>query len=94
MSNAADTQLLDIPSNKNGTTLTDYNDAIRKLAETFHVNVINFANCGIDYQNFPQYLGDYKPDTKHALHPNRFGHSLLANTAIKTLVPDYKPLLS
>ena len=92
-SNAADTQLLDVPCNKNGTTLTDYNDAIRELAEAFHVNVIDFANCGIDSQNFSQYLGDYKPDTKRALHPNRFGHSLLANTAIKTLVPDYEPLL-
>ena len=89
-SNAAGTQLLDVTCNKNGTSLTDYNDAILELADAFGVNVIDFANCGITAQNMHLYLGDYNHTTKRALHPNKYGHSLLANAAISALAPNYK----
>lgn len=89
-SNAADTQLLDATCNKNGNSLTDYNDAILELADAFGVNVIDFANCGITAQNMHLYLGDYNHTTRRALHPNKYGHSLLANSAISALAPNYK----
>lgn len=75
----------DFPTNENGTSLVDYNNAIREIAELFQVNVIDFATCGITKDNMELYLGDYQEDFLKGLHPNKEGHTLLANTALREL---------
>lgn len=80
----------DFPTNQNGASLVDYNNAISDLAELLQVNVIDFASCGITKDNMDLYLGDYKKYDSRGLHPNREGHTLLANTALEALYKQNK----
>ena len=87
-SNAAGTSRLNITRNKIGESLYDYNTAIEELADLFQVNVIDLANCGISSDNMQLYLGDYSEESERALHPNKYGHSLIANTVLATIAPE------
>lgn len=64
--------------NGNGVALTEFNKAIRELANAFGVMVLEHDKCGLTYQNMPV----FNPDN---LHPNKFGHSLVANNDIKQM---------
>ena len=61
--------------NGNGVALLDFNKAILELADAFGVKVLDHNKCGLTYQNMPT----YNPDN---LHPNKYGHSLIANNDI------------
>jgi len=61
--------------NGNGVALVAFNKAIRELADAFGVKVLEHSKCGLTYQNMPV----FNPDK---LHPNKFGHSLVANNDI------------
>lgn len=64
--------------NANGVPLADFNAAIKELAESFGVKVLDHNKCGLTYQNMPT----YNPDN---LHPNKNGHSLVANNDIRQM---------
>lgn len=64
--------------NGNGVALLEFNRAILELAEAFGVKVLNHNKSGLTYQNMPV----YNPDN---LHPNNFGHSLIANNDIREM---------
>lgn len=68
--------------NGNGVLLDDFNKAIRKLAQIFGTKILEHAQSGLTYQNMSIYMGDWNTSTSNALHPNRFGHSLIANNDI------------
>lgn len=61
--------------NENGDALADFNNAIIELANAFGVRVLDHNKSGLTYQN----MSIYNPNT---LHPNKYGHSLLANNDI------------
>ena len=71
--------------NGNSIPLAIWNQAIRELADIFGVNVLEYAKCGLTYQNMNLYMGDYSAGD--GLHPNAAGHSFLANQAIRQLDP-------
>lgn len=48
------------------------------LARAFGVKVLDHNRCGLTYQN----MDTYNPDE---LHPNKFGHSLVANNDIRQM---------
>ena len=64
--------------NGNGVALSQFNKAIIELADAFGVKIIPLHKCGLTYQN----MDIFNPNE---LHPNQYGHSLMANEAIKTL---------
>ena len=64
--------------NAEGFPLPDYNNAIRELADSFGLDVIELSKCGITYQNRKLYLGD-------ELHPNEEGMKLVARKVINTI---------
>ena len=64
--------------NGNGVALGEFNKAIRELADAFGVKVLEHNKCGLTYQNMPV----FNPDN---LHPNKFGHSLVANNDIRQM---------
>ena len=70
--------------NTKGVYLTEYNDAIREIANALCVEVIDTACCGINYNNAAEYMGDYNEGL--FLHPNANGHKLIAQKVIKTLL--------
>ena len=74
--------------NGNGVTLDAWNEAIRDLAALFGIKVLEYAKCGLTYQNMNLYMGDYAAG--EGLHPNAAGHSLIANTAIRQMDPSVK----
>lgn len=61
--------------NGNNVALLDFNIAIEELARAFGVKVLNHNGCGLTYQN----MSVFNPDE---LHPNKYGHSLIANNDI------------
>lgn len=61
--------------NGNGVALAEFNKAILELANAFGVKVLDHNKCGLTYQN----MSVYNPDN---LHPNKDGHSLVANNDI------------
>lgn len=61
--------------NGNGVALDVFNKAIRELADAFGVKVLEHNKCGLTYQN----MSVFNPDE---LHPNKYGHSLIANNDI------------
>ena len=63
--------------NAKGVPLPDYNNAIRELADSFGLDVIELSKCGITYQNRKLYLGD-------ELHPNEEGHKKIETRSFKT----------
>lgn len=64
--------------NGNNVALDAFNAAIRELAAAFGVRVLDHATCGLTYQN----MDVYNPDE---LHPNKYGHSLIANSDIRQM---------
>lgn len=64
--------------NGNGVALLAFNKAILELADAFGVKVLDHNKCGLTYQNMPT----YNPDN---LHPNKYGHSLVANNDIRQM---------
>lgn len=64
--------------NGNGISLLDFNIAIEELARAFGVKVLDHNRCGLTYQN----MSVYNPDN---LHPNKYGHSLIANNDIRQM---------
>lgn len=64
--------------NGNGVALADFNEAILDLANAFGVKVLDHNKCGLTYQNMPV----FNPDN---LHPNIYGHSLIANNDIRQM---------
>ena len=64
--------------NGNGVALSQFNKAIRELADAFGVRVLEHSKSGLTYQN----MAIYDPDQ---LHPNAAGHSLIANNDIRQM---------
>lgn len=64
--------------NGNGVALVDFNKAICELAEAFGVKVLDHNRCGLNYQNISLFEQD-------SLHPNKSGHSLIANNDIRQM---------
>ena len=64
--------------NENGVSLLDFNIAIEELARAFGVKVLDHNRCGLTYQN----MSVFNPDE---LHPNKYGHSLVANNDIRQM---------
>ena len=58
-----------------------YNDAIRKVADLFGADIIDFASCGMTSGNIPNYMVDGR------IHPNKDGQALMANKAIEKIAP-------
>lgn len=69
--------------NGNGVSLSQFNKAIKELAEAFGVKVLDHNKCGLTYHN----MSVYNPDE---LHPNENGHSLIANNDIRQMDPTVK----
>ena len=68
--------------NGNNVLLDDFNKAIRNLSQVFGAKILEFAQCGLTYENMSVYMGDWASGTGQGLHPNKSGHSLIANYAI------------
>ena len=66
--------------NGNGVALSQFNLAIRELADVFGVRVLEHSKSGLTYQN----MAIFDPDK---LHPNEKGHSLVANNDIRQMDP-------
>lgn len=64
--------------NGNNVALGTFNEGIETLAHTFGAKLLRLDSCGIFYQNISIYEQD-------SLHPNKFGHSLMANYVIKEM---------
>lgn len=64
--------------NSDGVAIVEFNKAIEELARAFGVKVLDHNRCGLTYQN----MSVYNPDE---LHPNRYGHSLIANNDIRQM---------
>ena len=77
-------------TNSGGTMGEEYNKVIREMANLFGVTVVEWAKCGYNFYNLNLYAQENSGDYKQ--HPNRFGHSLLANELIKTIDPSCKNL--
>lgn len=71
--------------NTAGVYLTEYNNAIKEIANAYCVEVIDTACCGINYRNASLYMGDFTSEGKF-LHPNAEGHKLIAQKVIKSLL--------
>lgn len=71
--------------NISGVYLTEYNDAIKEIADAFCVEVIDIASCGISYYNADTYMGDFD-DSGLFLHPNAEGHKLISEKVAKALL--------
>lgn len=69
--------------NGNGVALSQFNKAIKELAEAFGVKVLDHNKSGLTYHN----MSVYDPDK---LHPNANGHSLIANNDIRQMDPTVK----
>lgn len=61
--------------NGNGVSLDAFNESIRQLANAFGLKVLEHNKCGLTYQN----MQEFDPNL---LHPNKYGHSLIANNDI------------
>ncbi len=66
-------------TNNSGLTLKDYNDVILTLADAFGVRVLENHKCGMTYQNCSKWYSGKNP------HPNKAGHSMIANNAIRQM---------
>ena len=71
-----------------GESLTEYNDAIKQLAQAFGATVIDHAACGMTYYNMSTYTGDWDSTTGKGLHPNANGMAPIAAKTISALVND------
>ncbi len=78
--------------NDSGVLLSEYNKAIKEIADLFGVKVVDWYSCGITYQNMSNLMQDYNSDSHYGQHPNKFGHTLMANELIKVIDPSCKDL--
>lgn len=60
-----------------GIYLSEYNDAIREIADAFNAEVIDLHACGINHCNMSLYMRDYNSSSGSGLHPNSAGHNLM-----------------
>ena len=58
-----------------------YSDAIRKVADMFGADIIDFASCDITASNVPNYMTDGR------IHPNKDGQALMGNKVIEEIAP-------
>ena len=72
--------------NTAGVYLTEFNKAIREIADAYCVEVIDTASCGINYRNASLYMGDFNTSEGKFTHPNADGHKLIAQKVIKALL--------
>lgn len=63
--------------NSGGTYLSEYNEAIREIADAFNAEVIDLHACGINHCNMSLYMRDYNSSSGSGLHPNSAGHNLM-----------------
>ena len=68
--------------NRDSVSLADYNDCIRMIAKNLGAEVIEFAECGINWGNMTTYMED-------GLHPMPDGMTLLCDTAKAKLYSDF-----
>nr|WP_308626247.1 SGNH/GDSL hydrolase family protein [uncultured Eisenbergiella sp.] len=68
-----------IPVNRNGNTITDFNKQIRSIATAYGAHIIDVYNCGITYDNLSVFTSD-------GVHPNLPGAQLLANCITSALL--------
>jgi lysophospholipase L1-like esterase len=72
------------PTNNGVNTLPQYNDTIRKTAESLGCYVIDFANDGITFENC--YSGGYITDSATTpTHPSDKGHAVMGKRALLDL---------
>lgn len=84
------TTLMDCPTVKTGYPLINnanislyaFNEAIKKVANTFGCDVLDLHNCGLNQYNFSSYGVD-------TTHPNQAGHTLMANKMTAELLAKY-----
>lgn len=76
--------------NDAGVLLSTYNQAIKDICDLFGVTVVDWYSCGITYQNLSNFMQDFAAGSGYGMHPNRFGHSLMANQIIRALDPGYR----
>lgn len=67
-----------------GQTLHEVNHMIIELAHVFGARVIDLETCGIHPWNISEYTVD------GSLHPNREGHTLIADTMYRQLMHDFE----
>lgn len=73
--------------NTAGTSLTEWNEAIRDIASMFGCGIINLDRCLYSAWNRADMAVDYDETNDNGLHPNSFGMSAIANEIIRTLDP-------
>ena len=79
------------PTRNGYNTLPEYNDAIRETARFLGIDVIDFANDGITFENC--YIGGYITDSEETpTHPSDKGHKVMGEKAIADLLASYSPL--
>ena len=67
----------------NNVPVSDFNDAVIELAAAFKCKVLDVSKCGLKWQNSERYtIGD-----GDNIHPNKFGHSVIANYIIGEMDP-------
>ena len=69
--------------NAKGIAVEDYNGEIRKIANIFGCNVLELANCGLNYKSIPSLSVD------NVLHPNVGGHTLMFKKVLTELISNY-----
>lgn len=72
--------------NANGEYLVDWNKAIKTLCESFHVEVIDLACCGLTNYNGSTYFADNNSETLTFLHPNGRGQQVIGDMVIRQLL--------
>ena len=72
--------------NANDDSISDFNNAIRELAEAFGATVVDHNTCGMSYYNLDVYTGDWDSSTKKGLHPNSDGMALIAEKTVATIL--------
>lgn len=75
------------PTNSNGETLPQYNQAIRDVADYCGCSLIEFDKSGITFNNaMNDYYADYSSTNGTFTHPNDNGHLLMGKRAIVDLL--------
>ena len=72
--------------NTNGDSITEFNEAIRSLANSFGAGIIEHNASGMTYYNMNTYTGDWASASGQGLHPNASGMQLLANSTVSKLL--------
>lgn len=73
--------------NGSGVYLSEYNDAIKEIADVFNAEVIDLHTCGINHHNMSAYMADYNTSSGSGLHPNSAGHDLMYRKIRQSVEP-------